>query len=74
MLADQPVGLEVAAEPAILWLGNQLRHPDAAQLARQAMACLDRHQIEVPISLLRAAGEACVRVGDTPAAHETRNG
>lgn len=74
VLADPPVGLEVTAEPAILWLGNQLRYPDAAQLARQVVACLDRHQIEVPFSLLRVAGEACVRVGDMPTAHETRNG
>ena len=32
------------------------------------MACLDQHQVGIPLALLRVAGEACVRVGDTPAA------
>jgi tetratricopeptide (TPR) repeat protein len=32
------------------------------------MACLDRHQVEIPLALLRVVGEACVQVGDTPAA------
>jgi tetratricopeptide (TPR) repeat protein len=68
VLADQALGLEVTAEPAIRWLGDQFRYRDAAQLARQAMACLDRHQVEIPLALLRVAGEACVQVGDTPAA------
>ena len=66
--AGQPLGLEVTAEPAIRWLGDQLRYREAAQLARQAVACLDRHQIEIPLALLRVAGEACVQVGDTPTA------
>ncbi len=69
-LADQALGLEVTAEPAIRWLGDQFRYRDAAQLARQAMACLDRHQVEIPLALLRVAGEACVQVGDTPAARD----
>ncbi len=68
VLADQALGLEVTAEPAIRWLGNQFRYRDAAQLARQTVACLDRHQVEIPLALLRVAGEACVQVGDTPAA------
>ncbi|MEZ5574149.1 MAG: CHAT domain-containing protein [Candidatus Competibacteraceae bacterium] len=70
VLADQALGLEVTAEPAIRWLGDQFRYRDAAQLARQAMACLDRHQVEIPLALLRVAGEACVQVGDTPAARD----
>ena len=68
VLADQALGLEVTAAPAIRWLGDQFRYRDAAQLARQVMACLDRHQVEIPLALLRVAGEACVQVGDTPAA------
>ncbi|MFO1421627.1 MAG: CHAT domain-containing protein [Candidatus Competibacteraceae bacterium] len=68
VVADQPLGLDVTAEPAIRWLGAQLRYCDAAQLARQAVACLDQHQIEIPFALLRVAGEACVQVGDTSAA------
>ena len=68
VLADQALGLEVTAEPAIRWLGDQFRYRDVTQLARQAMACLDRHQVEIPLALLRVVGEACVQVGDTPAA------
>ncbi len=70
VLADQALGLEVTAAPAIRWLGDQFRYRDAAQLARQVMACLDRHQVEIPLALLRVAGEACVQVGDTPAARD----
>ncbi|HRF44502.1 MAG TPA: hypothetical protein PLD30_09735, partial [Candidatus Competibacteraceae bacterium] len=68
VLVGSPLGLEVTAEPAIRWLGGQFRYPEAAKLAQQAMACLDRHQVEIPLALLRVAGEACVQVGDTPTA------
>ena len=70
VLADQALGLDMTVVPAIRWLRDQFRYPEAAQLARQAMACLDRHQVEIPLALLRVAGEACVQVGDTPAARD----
>jgi tetratricopeptide (TPR) repeat protein len=68
VLAGQALGLDVTAEPAIRWLCDQFRYPEAAQLARQAMASLDQHQVEIPLALLRVAGEVCVQVGDTPTA------
>ena len=66
MLARDPVVVAATATDALQWMDQQFEYKKAAKLAVEAVALLEQTKTACSPRLLRAATEACVRVGDMP--------